>query len=228
MRPLFKDSLTVINVGLAGFADNVVAAGGALRRARLAAAGAGRSRRRVGARGDVSTIRVVEQANARAFARFVEAQPVLVDIAPARDARAGHGRRPAADPARRSADRVAADVRADARRHPGRRRARRLGRFGRRRERASSRRGAIELAPCHHHARGRADGRASSARRCRCSSSRTGPRGNRAYCNMNEGLGKVLRFGANGPEVIERLRLMRGRARAGAARGARRAPARSS
>jgi hypothetical protein len=29
--------------------------------------------------------------------------------------------------------------------------------------------------------------------------------GNRAFCNLNEGLGKVLRFGANGPEVIERL-----------------------
>jgi Protein of unknown function (DUF1116) len=32
--------------------------------------------------------------------------------------------------------------------------------------------------------------------------------GDRAYCNLNEGLGKVLRFGANGPEVIERLRWM--------------------
>jgi hypothetical protein len=32
--------------------------------------------------------------------------------------------------------------------------------------------------------------------------------GNRAYCNFNEGLGKVLRFGANGPEVISRLRTM--------------------
>jgi len=31
-------------------------------------------------------------------------------------------------------------------------------------------------------------------------------RGNRAYCNLNEGLGKVLRFGANSPDVIERLR----------------------
>jgi hypothetical protein len=29
---------------------------------------------------------------------------------------------------------------------------------------------------------------------------------NRAYCALNEGLGKVMRFGANGPEVIERLR----------------------
>ena len=31
-------------------------------------------------------------------------------------------------------------------------------------------------------------------------------RGNRAYCNLNEGLGKVLRFGANSPEVLDRLR----------------------
>lgn len=30
--------------------------------------------------------------------------------------------------------------------------------------------------------------------------------GNRAYTNFNEGIGRVLRFGANGPEVIERLR----------------------
>lgn len=33
--------------------------------------------------------------------------------------------------------------------------------------------------------------------------------GNRAYCTLNEGLGKVLRYGAYGPEVIERLRWMR-------------------
>src|ERR1700752_4504447 len=35
-------------------------------------------------------------------------------------------------------------------------------------------------------------------------------RGNRAYCNLNEGLGKVLRFGANSPAVIERLRWLGG------------------
>lgn len=32
--------------------------------------------------------------------------------------------------------------------------------------------------------------------------------GNTAYSTFNEGLGKVMRFGANGPEVIERLRWM--------------------
>lgn len=30
----------------------------------------------------------------------------------------------------------------------------------------------------------------------------------RAYCNMNEGLGKVLRFGANGQDVLDRLHWM--------------------
>ncbi len=33
--------------------------------------------------------------------------------------------------------------------------------------------------------------------------------GKRAYASLNEGLGKVLRFGANGPEVLERLAFMR-------------------
>ncbi|AZS51451.1 DUF1116 domain-containing protein [Entomomonas moraniae] len=32
--------------------------------------------------------------------------------------------------------------------------------------------------------------------------------GNYAYCNMNEGIGKVMRFGAYGPEVQERLHWM--------------------
>ena len=32
--------------------------------------------------------------------------------------------------------------------------------------------------------------------------------GNRAFCNFNEGLGKVLRFGANSPAVLERLQWM--------------------
>jgi len=33
--------------------------------------------------------------------------------------------------------------------------------------------------------------------------------GNRAYCTLNEGLGKVLRYGAYGAEVVERLNWMR-------------------
>ena len=33
--------------------------------------------------------------------------------------------------------------------------------------------------------------------------------GNRAYCAINEGLGKVMRFGGNDAEVLERLRWLR-------------------
>ena len=32
--------------------------------------------------------------------------------------------------------------------------------------------------------------------------------GNKAYCTINEGIGQVMRFGANGPEVLDRLRWM--------------------
>ncbi|MEO7852781.1 MAG: DUF1116 domain-containing protein, partial [Rubrivivax sp.] len=35
---------------------------------------------------------------------------------------------------------------------------------------------------------------------------RNDAQGNMAYTNLSEGIGRVLRFGANGPEVIERLR----------------------
>ena len=39
---------------------------------------------------------------------------------------------------------------------------------------------------------------------------RDGERGHRDFLNLNEGLGKALRFGANGPEVLERLDWMAG------------------
>ena len=41
-----------------------------------------------------------------------------------------------------------------------------------------------------------------------------------AWCPLNEGSGAVLRYGADGPEVLERLKWMARRARARAARGA--------
>ena len=34
--------------------------------------------------------------------------------------------------------------------------------------------------------------------------------GNKAYCTLNEGLGKVMRFGGNDPQVLERLRWLNG------------------
>ncbi len=67
--------------------------------------------------------------------------------------------------------------------------------------------GEIEFAPCHHHATvGPMAGIVSASMPVFILENET--YGNRAYCTMNEGLGKVLRYGAYGDEVIERLKWM--------------------
>jgi hypothetical protein len=64
--------------------------------------------------------------------------------------------------------------------------------------------GKIALAPCHHHAAvGPMAGVISPSMPVWIIENADG--GNRAYSNMNEGLGKVLRFGANSKAVIDRL-----------------------
>jgi hypothetical protein len=84
MKSLFGDSLSVINVGLAGFAENVVAAGGACIALDWHPPAQG-DRDGGAALAALVNHPLVEAANARAFARFIEAQPVLVDLALARD-----------------------------------------------------------------------------------------------------------------------------------------------
>jgi len=67
--------------------------------------------------------------------------------------------------------------------------------------------GALDLSPCHHHAAvGPMAGVVSPSMPMFVVENRA--HGNRAYCTLNEGLGKVLRYGAYGPEVLERLRWM--------------------
>ena len=80
------------------------------------------------------------------------------------------------------------------------------------RARAMAAGGEINLAPCHHHsAVGPMSGIISPSMPVWIiRNAAAGPRGgNLAFSNMNEGLGKVLRFGANSAEVIERLEWMR-------------------
>jgi hypothetical protein len=68
-------------------------------------------------------------------------------------------------------------------------------------------RGGVELAPCHHHrAVGPMAGVVSPSMPMFVIENLA--HGNRAHATLNEGLGKVLRYGAFGPEVIERLRWM--------------------
>jgi len=65
--------------------------------------------------------------------------------------------------------------------------------------------GRIRFDPCHHHgAVGPMAGIVSPSMPVYIVENRTG--GNRAYSTLNEGYGKVLRYGAYGPDVLERLR----------------------
>jgi Protein of unknown function (DUF1116) len=70
-------------------------------------------------------------------------------------------------------------------------------------------RGEIDFAPCHHHgAVGPMAGILSPSMPVAVVENRAA--GTRAFATLNEGLGKVLRFGAYGPEVLERLRWLAG------------------
>lgn len=67
--------------------------------------------------------------------------------------------------------------------------------------------GKIRFEPCHHHAAvGPMAGIVSPSMPVWIVENRQA--GNRAFATLNEGLGKVLRFGAFSPEVIERLKWM--------------------
>ncbi len=202
---LFKETLTVVNVGLKGFGEDIVAAGGECVALDWQPPAQG-DREGAWALAEILNDPAVEAANATALARFLAANPVLIDVATARDALPGmaggrrlivHAGPPIAwpqmcGPMRGAvlgavvlegwADSVDAAERLVAR-------------------------GGIELEPCHHQgAVGPMAGIISPSMPVFVVENKAA--GNRACCNFNEGLGKVLRFGANGPEVIARLRMM--------------------
>jgi hypothetical protein len=67
--------------------------------------------------------------------------------------------------------------------------------------------GSVLLEPCHHrHAVGPMAGVVSPS--MWVFELEDPVHGGRAWCSLNEGLGKVLRYGAYGPEVLDRLRWM--------------------
>ena len=68
--------------------------------------------------------------------------------------------------------------------------------------------GEVKFIPCHHvNAVGPMGGITSPNMPVFVVENETD--GNKAYCTMNEGIGKVLRFGAYSEEVVNRLRWMR-------------------
>ncbi len=203
MKSLFAEDLNVVNVGLQGFADNIAAAGGSVTQlswAPPAGADADLGRTLAGLVGNP----VVEDANTLAYARYLAAQPRLVDLVLAREAVAGlaDGQRrilhsgPPIEWADMCGPQQGAII--GAIRYEG---------WADSLESAESlaASGAIAFDPCHEHgAVGPMAGIISPSMPVWVVENTD--HGNRAYCNLNEGLGKVLRFGANSPEVLDRLR----------------------
>ena len=205
VQALFKDTLTVVNVGLKAFADDIAAAGGKSLQLDWQPPAQG-DRDGGWALARIAAHPAVEAANAVALERMLAADPVLTAIAPARDALAGmaggrrlvvHAGPPIAweamcGPMRGAIlgavvlEGWAETVDAATRLVDG---------------------GGVELEPCHHHgAVGPMAGIISPSMPVFVVENQAG--GNRSFCNFNEGLGKVLRFGANGAAVIERLRMI--------------------
>lgn len=204
MNELFTTDLNVVNVGLASFAENLAHAGGqSVPLAWRTPAGV-----------DIQTgltlaalvnDPVVNEANQVALRRYLEAQPVLVDVVLARDAMA-----------------TLADARLILHAGPPIPWAEMCGpvqgaiagalvyeRWAATPDQAMAlaSSGAVAFEPAHDHgAVGPMAGIISPSMPVWVVENTAA--GNRAFCTFNEGLGKVLCFGANSPAVIEHLRWM--------------------
>lgn len=146
----------------------------------------------------------IEQANLEAVGRMMEARPVLVGLAKARDVIPGmrdnlllHAGPPitwerASGPMRGA---IAGALIFEGKARDGDEAA------------ALVQSGQIVLEPCHHHqAVGPMAGVTSPSMSVYVLENKT--HGNRSFSNLNEGYGKVLRYGAYSEEVLSRLRWM--------------------
>jgi hypothetical protein len=195
---LFQQPLSVANVGLELFAEALQAQG--IATAEIAW-------RPPAIDIDPDTLALfhdpsIAAANQEAVARMMRAQPMLVDVRPARDALPGMTERtffhagPPIDWGSASGPLRGALI--GAMLYEG---------IAGSPEQAArlAERGEIELAPCHEHeAVGPMAGVISPSMPVFVVENAAG--GNRGHCTFNEGLGKVLRYGAYGPDVIDRLR----------------------
>jgi hypothetical protein len=201
-RTLFPGAPRVVNIGLAAFARDLAAQGVAVVQVdwRPPAQGnreLGELLARLAAHEDA-----IANANREGLRRMLAADPVLVDVRPAGEVIAGLGERvvlhsgPPVEWARmcgpmRGAiagaivfEGWAPDLDAAS---------------------ALAGQGGVQFHPNHHFdAVGPMTGITTRSMPVMVAENRAF--GNRAYCMINEGLGKVMRFGANDAEVLERLR----------------------
>jgi hypothetical protein len=193
---------SVVNVGLASFAQPIVAAGGAVTQVSWSPPGSDPAVARAVARLAART--EVAEANQQALAAFLAAEPVLEGIGRAGDSVPNFGERTL----------LHAGPPIDWRRMGGALRGAVIGAIlleGWASDAPAAQRmaanGEIRFDPCHHH------GAVGPMAGVICPSMpvwvvRNRTHGNCAFSTLNEGLGKVLRYGANSPEVLARLRWM--------------------
>ncbi|MBM3567424.1 MAG: DUF1116 domain-containing protein [Alphaproteobacteria bacterium] len=204
MNPLLSAPLSVLNVGVGSFADAIASQGGTATRIDWTPPAQGDRAAGMALARLVNHPRI-EAANAKAYRKLVAAQPRLIGIGVAGKTLPGIGRRmilhagPPIAWARMCGPMQGAIIGAILFEGWATSAAK---------ARALAASGKIGFAPCHHHgAVGPMAGIISPSMPVWAIENAAG--GNRTYSNLNEGLGKVLRFGANGAEVIERLRWMR-------------------
>ncbi len=201
MPRFLEHSPGVINVGLAQFAQAIAAEGGTVTQLDWVPPAAGDAAAAM-ALARLTNHRPIEEANARAMAAFLGASPVLRGIGGALGTLPGMGSRmilhagPPIEWERMCGPMQGAILGAIL--YEGW-----AGDAGAARDLAAG--GQIDFEPCHHHgAVGPMAGVISPSMPVWIVEDAA--RGTRAYSNLNEGLGKALRFGAYSAEVLARLK----------------------
>jgi hypothetical protein len=203
---LFISRLQVVNLGLESFAESIRVQGVPVQHVdwRPPAGGDPRIIHLLDSLNVPSIQKQVEDANREAVKRIIDAQPVLIDVRQARDVIPGMHRElilHAGPPV--AWERMCGPVRGaimGALIYEG------LAPNVEEAEKLASS-GKITFDPCHHHRTvGPMAGVVSASMYVYVVKNEN--YGNEAYCTLNEGLGKVLRFGAYGADVIQRLTWM--------------------
>jgi len=206
---LLASEIKVVNIGLQGFADELAAMGVPVAAVDWRPPARGDARladllSRLGNGGD-AVGRAIDAANAQALSRMLEGDPVLIDVVPARDAISALGEHvilhagPPIEWARMCGPMRGAICGA-------------IVFEGWAKDLAAAQTlaasGGILLQPNHHFdAVGPMTGLTTRSMPVMVVENRTF--GNRAYCTINEGLGKVMRFGGNDTQVLGRLAWLR-------------------
>ena len=200
---LFREGPRVLNVGLASFAAAIAQSGGAVEQIEWAPPANG-DRAAGTALARLVNNPAVEAANRNAFQFYLAAQPVLTGIGLARDAIPKMGGRLILHSGPPIAwERMCGPMQGAI-----------IGAIlfegwaqDIEKARALAESGSIQFEPCHHHgAVGPMAGVVSPSMPVWIV--REAASGRLSFSNLNEGLGKVLRFGANSAAVVDRLKWM--------------------